>query len=377
MDDTSPTLPPLYAQWIQAMLPGPIPPEKQATCDRCAMVPPGGAHQAATPEGGAIDGFFSPETKCCTYMPQLSNFLVGRILNDPDESARRGRETVEKRIEAGAGVTPLGLQRTRLYDLLYAKSPAAFGRAKALLCPHYLADDGGKCGVWSHRESTCATWFCKFGRGQTGKTFWQRLHDMLCAAENSLSRHCLLELGLDASALAQLIPTRARAKLTALDRGIGVEDLDGQLIAPVYRALWGSWVGREREFYPSCAEVVSALSWGDVMRLGGTELGVLSRLVLDAYTELTSSHVPERLRPRRLSVIYTSPERACLIGYSSLDPLSVPKALADSLHCFDGRPTAEALRAITKEHHLTLSTGAVRKLVDFGVLEAVAVVESD
>jgi hypothetical protein len=358
-------LPPLYAEWIAAMLPGPIPPEKQATCDHCAMLP------QPEPDRGAAEGFFSPETKCCTYMPQLGNFLVGRILTDPDESARRGRETVEKRIEAGAGVTPLGLRRTRLYDLLYAQSPAAFGRAKAMLCPHYLADDGGKCGVWKNRESTCATWFCKFGRGQTGRTFWQRLHDMLCAAENALSRHCLLQLDLDGSALGQLVPTRARAKLGAADGRISAEDLDGQLIAPAYRALWGNWLGREREFYVRCAEIVNALSWDDVMRLAGTELEMLSRLVVDAYAELTADDVPERLRSRRLAVVYTSAERACLIGYSNLDPLSVPKALVDSLHCFDGRPTEEAMRAVAEDHRVRMSRGAVRKLVDFGVLEAI------
>ena len=363
MTDTSSMLPPLYANWIQAMLPGPIPPEKQATCDRCAMLPSHGE--------SATEGFFSSETKCCTYMPQISNFLVGRILRDPDENARRGRETVEKRIAAGAGVTPLGLQRTRLYDLLYAQSPAAFGRAKAMLCPHYLADEGGKCGVWKNRESTCATWFCKFGRGQTGRIFWQRLHDMLCAAETALSRHCVLELGLDGSALGQLVPTRARAKFSAVDGRISAEDLDEQQIGPAYRAVWGNWLGREQEFYARCAEVVNPLGWGDVMRLGGTELGVLSRLVLDAYTELTADDVPERLRSRRLAVVYTSAERAWLVGYSTLDPLSVPKALVDSMHCFDGRPTEEALRKVAEEHHLRISKGAVRKLVDFCVLEAI------
>lgn len=33
-------LPPLYAAWMEQVLPGPIPVETQATCQQCAMCPP-------------------------------------------------------------------------------------------------------------------------------------------------------------------------------------------------------------------------------------------------------------------------------------------------------------------------------------------------
>src|SRR5579863_3280623 len=144
-----------------ALLPGPIPAETSATCDRCAMVRP------VDPESAPPESFFSPQTKCCTYLPEIANFLVGRILADASPDAAFGRATVEARIDAGVEVTPLGLQKTPLFSLVYRASPASFGHATSMRCPHYVVD-GGRCGVWRHRESTCATWFCKFARGANG-----------------------------------------------------------------------------------------------------------------------------------------------------------------------------------------------------------------
>ena len=150
-------LPPLFAGWMDVLLPGPIPAERNATCDRCAMLPP-------TPSEGETGFFYSPSTKCCTYLPELANFLVGRILSDGDPEAAAGRATIEARIAKGVGVTPLALHRTPGTTLLYRASPGSLARPSRCAAPHYL-EDGGRCGVWRHRESTCATWFCKYGRG--------------------------------------------------------------------------------------------------------------------------------------------------------------------------------------------------------------------
>src|SRR5262245_26034784 len=103
---TPSVLPPLYARWMDELLGQPIAPERSATCDSCAMVAP----PTEATAGSAF--YFSPETKCCTYLPQLPNFLVGRVLRDDDPDAATGRATVEKRIDARSGVTPMGLQRT-------------------------------------------------------------------------------------------------------------------------------------------------------------------------------------------------------------------------------------------------------------------------
>jgi hypothetical protein len=359
--DAEEALPPLFAKWMGALLPGPIAAERAATCDRCAMCRP------VDPEHAPPDQFFSPVTKCCTYLPELSNFLVGRILADDDPGAALGRASVEARIDAGAGVTPLGLQRTQLYSLLYRSSPESFGHAASMRCPHYIAE-GGRCGVWRHRESTCATWFCKYVRGETGRAFWQRLHDALGAAEEAVRTHCLVVLGLDARALASLHPSRAEAHVASLGPSLGAKDVDRQIDPARYQALWGSWRGRERELYARCAEIANALEWRDVLALGGVRLQLLADLLLDAHAKVRHDGVPERAVRRRLSIVYTSLDTVEVVGYSSRDALRMPRRLIDGLHHFDGRPTGEAIAAIAEQNGLRVTPGAVRKLVDFGVL---------
>jgi hypothetical protein len=344
-----------------ALLPGPIPAEKAATCDHCAMLRP------EDPENAPPATFFSPKTKCCTYLPELANFLVGRVLADESPEAAYGRATVEARIDTGLGVTPLGLQKTPLYVLLYRTSPDSFGHAASMRCPHFVVD-GGRCGVWRHRESTCATWFCKYARGEVGRMFWQRLHDVLAAAEEAVRVHCLVEIGIDPQALAALHPTRAVAGAVARGQGLAASDVEKEADAARHRAFWGSWQGRERELYGRCAKIANALSWSDVRKLGGTRLDLLSRLLLDAYERLVSNEVPARARHRSLKVVYSSADSAEVTGYSTIDALRMPRQLVDVLHRFDGRPTHEALEAIAEEDGLRIATGTIRKLVDFGVL---------
>lgn len=357
-------LPPLFARWMSLLLPGPIPAERNATCDRCAMVPPAGA---AVEDSGL---FFSPATKCCTYLPELSNFLVGRILSDRDPHSTEGRATVEARIAKGVGVTPLGLHRTAVYSLVYRSSPGSFGHATSMRCPHYL-EEGGRCGVWRHRESTCATWFCKYGRGWKGRTFWQRLHDTLGVAEDALRTHCLLELGLEMAALSDLFQPRSLTQVVARNQGLSASDVDGDIDPAVYDSAWGTWRGRERELFVTCAEIADPLTWTDIQPMGGVRLELLSRLLVEAYDALVSEVVPRRVRHRQLSVVYTSSEKVNVIGYSTMDPLRVPKQLLDVLHHFDGRPTEEVLDEIDAEHSLRIAPGVVRKLADFDLLSPV------
>jgi len=90
-------LPPLYETWMARALPGPIPAETRAPCQQCAMCPPN-AGAAAAPSS---PDYFNPQTKCCTYLPQLPNFLVGRILADETPEMERGRASVGQRIHKG------------------------------------------------------------------------------------------------------------------------------------------------------------------------------------------------------------------------------------------------------------------------------------
>jgi hypothetical protein len=353
-------LPQLFGRWVDELLPGPIPNERSATCDQCAMLAPS---QGAEP---GADYFFSPSTKCCTYLPEMANFLVGGVLADDDPAAAPGRASIEERIAKGHGVSPIGLLRTPVHALLYNASPASFGHARSMRCPHYL-EDGGRCGIWRHRESTCATWFCKYNRGSKGRAFWNRLHDLLSYAEDALRTHCLVEVGLDAELLAVLFPPHAL--LSGQKAPLRATDVDQVADAKVQKARWGRWLGKERELYLACTEVARHLAWADVERLGGARLRLLTKLLRESFAEHVAEAAPKLPRQRQLHIVNASGDSVLATGYSAFDPLRMPKPVVEALRHFDGRPTAEALDAIEADLGVALTPGTVRKLVDFEILQ--------
>ena len=345
-------LPPLYAPWLREVTGGPIPGETKATCDHCVMLPsPGSAPQAV---------YFHPATKCCAFQPDLPNYLAGRILNDEDPSMAEGRASLERRIERRLAVTPGGAGSGGVFKMLYRNTPNVFGRAPALRCP-YLSPQGG-CGVWRHRPGVCATWYCKHVRGETGLRFWKLTDKLLREVESDLALWCLAELRAGLAGLADLAPERRDQP--------DVSELDGEVNAPRYRRLWGEWEGREADFYRACAALVEPLSWERVEAICGPRVRVLASLVRDAYENLVSDAIPERLKLGEVRLAGVAEGKLRIIAYSEFDPLLIPQKLAAVLGYFDGRPTEDALAAILNEQGLSLAPALVRRMVDFGVLAA-------
>ena len=355
---SSEMLPPLFAGWVAELLPGPIPRESRATCDDCAMC----AHGEEEP--GPQTDYFDPVIKCCSYVPVLHNFLAGRILSDEDPAAEPGRLTVQKRIEERVAVTPLGLGHPPVFSLLYASSNNAFGRSRNLRCPHYL-EDTGRCGVWRHRESTCATWFCKHVRGSVGYTFWhQSLHQLLMCVENDLARWSVLELGLGNDALRNLLAADSKSQTD----GITGEAIDNKVDRESYRRLWGKWLDHEVEFFGECSRLVNHLSWNDVLVVTGPEVRAWARLTQDAYRDLTSCDIPSSLKAGPMHLVRITRDVARVSTYSAFDPVEIPTAVMESLHYFDGRRTDDALASIAAEKSIRLDPSLVSKMVDFGLL---------
>jgi hypothetical protein len=318
-----------------------------------------------TPAAGTL--VFSPDTKCCTYVPDLPNFLVGRILDDQDPAFADGRATIEQRIDARVGVTPLGLARPPVHQLLYTQGgPQVFGRAKTLRCPHYRADAGGACGVWRHRNAVCATWFCKHVRGATGQRFWHSLEQLLTIAERELSRWCLLQAGVEATVLARLLPRGSDRR--ASGPRIDAAALDGGVEDAAYADVWGTWHGRERELFGRAASLVSDLRWPDVLRIGGASVDALAHILVDAYQRHAGDDIPARLVVGPFQTAVAGRERVRVVTYSVLDPLELPRLLVDVLPYFDGRPTSDALARIRAERRINVQPDLVRRLVDFGLL---------
>lgn len=358
---TSESLPPLYAGWMAELLEGSIPRESRATCDDCAMCSPG----QKGPIGRAE--FFDPKVKCCTYVPVLPNFLIGRILSDDDPAAATGRSTVEARIREGVSLTPLGLAHPPVFSLLYDNSDSAFAYSRTLRCPHYLVDSG-RCGIWRHRESTCATWFCKHVRGAVGYAFWrQSLHQLLMTIENQLARWCVLEIGLDEEALRHLVRTPSWRHEAEAVTG---KSIDNRADDQDASELWGRWADREQEFFSQCAQLVNRLSWTEVLSICGPGVRALAKLTQGSYRRLISAEMPRTLKPGEMHVVQITRDMTRVNSYSSFDPIDVPNVVMESLHYFDGRPTDTAVAAIAEEKGVEIQPSLIQKLVDFELLVA-------
>jgi hypothetical protein len=343
-------LPALYAPWLRSIAGGPIPAEVNATCDRCAMLAPPGARPDAA--------YFRPDTKCCAYQPSLPNFLAGRLLSESDPSMAEGRKVVEARIARRVAVKPSKVGAGGVFPLLYGATPFAFGRAPALRC-HYLSPDG-ECGVWKHRPGVCATWFCKHVRGATGQRFWKLADKLLREVERDLAYWCMAQHQVGFNEAAEP-DSQARPH---------VSELDGDIDWAQYRRLWGSWAGRETEFYQACARLVETLTWEQVAERCGPRVGILAGLVRDACIHLQSLAIPERLQINQIRITDFDGKNYRVIASSAFDPLLMSARLAGVLRYFDGRPTEEALEAILAEQNLRLDASLVRKLVDFEILKA-------
>jgi hypothetical protein len=284
---------------------------------------------------------------------------------DSDPAAAKGRATVEKRIDEKVAVTPIGLMQTPMFGLLYNGSRNSFGKARTLKCPHYL-EENGHCGVWKNRESTCATWFCKHVRGNTGYAFWRTgLHKLLEEVEINLARWCLLELKVSDAMLAHAVESKSwKAEAEPVDGN----SLDNSVSARDYAKVWHEWQGREREFYIACAEKVNRLSWWEVLQIAGPEAQAHARLTVDAYKRLTSNAVPDDLTVGSFELVHVDHGTTRLRTYSEYDPVDVPSAVMELLPYFDGRPTKDVVAAIAAERGIQLEPDLVLKMADFALL---------
>lgn len=351
MSETHP-LPPLYARWLDEALPTPLPSERGATCDACAMCPQGDTAPTSL-------YVFDPEVKCCVYMPQLPNFLVGRALDEP------GGHTVEARIAARIGLTPVGLARPAAYDLLHRGSTNAIGRSRSLRCPHFI-EDGGRCGIWQSRDALCSTWFCKHERGALGLHLWQAVRDLLVTLEHTLAWWAAREQGIPVEVLAKLLPSTEhdRSQPPPPD-GPAVDDVPDET---VLASLWGAHHRKEADYYRACTASVAPLGWAEVLAIGGPDLAIRADLLRERLAGHAHVALPEALRIGTFEIAGQRPGGVRVVTYSSLDALDLPNALIGVLPAFDGRPTRQVLDELRDTWGIEIDPPLLQRLVDWGIL---------
>jgi hypothetical protein len=346
------SLPKMYAAWLQEALNTDLPAESKATCSDCVMCPSSG-------ETASSIFPFQPDLKCCTYTPRLPNFLVGQILAADD--LPHGVAAVRARLEARAGVDPLGIGAAPVTGLIQEQAVNVIGQGRALRCPYFVVEDGS-CGIWSYRNHLCSTWFCKHERGALGHAFWLSVKALLKSMEGDLAQWAARESGLSASAQRQLM---LEADLSA-NAPLDANDVDGVVSDPHYSALWGEKRGDEEAFFKSCAERVGSLSWSEVLEICGPEIRSRLDVVKLAMEDLAK---PIRnLRIGSYQLVGVNADGISAVTYSSLDPIAIPQPILTILHLFDGSPADQIFEKIELEFGIRLHEELVSRLVDYRLL---------
>ncbi|MCG3137100.1 MAG: hypothetical protein HJJLKODD_00942 [Phycisphaerae bacterium] len=347
-------LPPLYARWMDEFLGQGLPTETKATCAQCAMC----AYQDGQPI--LNDYTFDPAIKCCTYIPNLPNYLVGNILRDENPDMAAGQSSLRSRMEAGEGITPLGVSLSSMQQVVYSHVAMnrGFGRSKDVRCPHYVE---GRCGIHRHRNAVCSTYYCKYDRGQIGLDFWSRVNVLLMHLERELSLWAAMQLLDDPKLLAVM----ARHDSMPILGG----KAETRAPAGNWVNVWGKWWHEREAYYQQTAERVNGLSFAEVLTIGGATAQFRAQSMRRGYEEQMTERLPEQLTVRELKIRHFGPEDCFIESYSPTDPQAVPQPLLEVLPYFDGkRSVAEVIAVVDQEKDIVLDTGLIQKLVDFQIL---------
>lgn len=293
------------------------PEEQRADCAHCVMLP---EPLGETPAASAFD----PEVRCCTYQPEVANFLLGRALQAGGPSA----ELVWARLVDGVGLRAVGLDPPSDWRLQYRLgSPTHFGRDRSIRCPFWV---GGQltCGIWPHRNGVCRTWFCRHTQGVRGGALWEALRDALTWVDGRLARWCV-------------------SRGTPPDTGAAA-------------GVWSDW-------YRWCAERVDSAEREEVLALVDDDLRQAREGIRWCHAEL------EAPRPR---VVVPGVERmepiedgVRLWGIETYDPVDAPSSVFSLLAALDGRRTwAEALAHSRREGEECVDDDTIGRLIEVGAL---------
>jgi len=347
-------LPPLHNTWLATLTGIHDPPsEPKATCGDCVM--------CAGVERSGSHVTFSPDVKCCSYVPHLANFLVGRSLLGP------GRDSIIARIRRGAGVTPLGLGLSYADIRRLLEEQSHFGHSSAVVCPHFVEETKG-CAIWQTRNAVCSTWFCKHERGVVTQRFWHAVRDLLLAAEERISYRCLTHGGLPDEQVRAVLEHRAAVRETIARANAGAaapETPPDDESTDWYARMWGDWAGREEAWFLRTAESVTTID-DDELVSRMDDVRHLTEAVGNRWHDLTVHDVPDRLTFTPGVGSEATPDVLRLIGYSPFDPLVLSAALQTDLHQLDGRPIAHVREGIDL-HGPRLDDDLLARLHDFGV----------
>lgn len=262
--------------------------ESFATCSDCAMRPQ--QPDQVLPEHRLV---FTAEARCCTYHPDLPNFLVGRALR----RGGMGAAKIHARLEHPETRFATGIVRPpEIAEQYLELDKTSFGNRADLTCPYWVSGEHN-CSIYADRNAVCRTWHCKSVDGARGHAAWTAL------------RWLLLELE---SELAKIVT---------------VPD------PPPREASVETWV----EWYIACAKRVDDL---DIETLKTLRSPKLEQLIAEVARTVSvrGARLPEVVAPS-VAQWFIEPDLVAMTAWSGYDLVDMPSWIFELLSRMDGTKT--------------------------------------
>ncbi|MFK7872622.1 MAG: hypothetical protein AB8C84_05550 [Oligoflexales bacterium] len=207
---------PSHWQWLlpEQILTLSLPEETRATCSQCPSSLNGYEHTA----------------RCCTYRPQLSNFLIGAALQDQAISKKKFQQLFSK-----GAFLPLA-------SLTTPQAMISMTESNDQVC-HYWQEGAG-CTIHKFRNHTCSTFFC-FTLAGPDHTLWSDLAEYVMMLENNISWWLITQTGFESANFLRklsIIDQNSKAQATWNSKDLNY--------------IWGEWYGKESQFFEKCAAIV-------------------------------------------------------------------------------------------------------------------------
>jgi len=354
-------LPAVYRRFLPDFFSQPVPPERRATCQSCVMLSPEGAEEQEPFKRES----FLPTTKCCTFRPNIPNYLVGGILSHSGADMAEGQRRILQTIKSKDGVHPRWLKTPKNpAQHIAGKEALRFGRSEVLRCPYYKVAMGG-CTIWSYRNGICSTYFCRYEQGEDGHIFWKELQNVLQSYEASLSYFAIQQVAPEL--LKYFDGNRFQKTLT-------LEDILNKLPpAQDYVRRWGAWAGKEEAFYRACYQVISELtqdSLQDLLPIPGEPEQLDTDELKKHYKALYTTDLPETLSLHPELICLSIDEETLLVtAYNPLDPITISKQEFARLECvLDASKGPKKWRHLVEGEEALFEEAYIRKLYQMRVL---------
>lgn len=340
-------LPKLYHTFFPDFFENLVPVEVFSDCSNCSMICKGNKSNMALKP-------FNEKTKCCTYIPNIPNYLVGNILSEDNTLAQIGKERITNTIEKRTDVTPKGIAPPKIFGLLYDKfKKNGFGHSDKFVCPYYESESGN-CTVWKYRTSDCSTYFCKYISNEKGKEFWQHLLVYLKHTEQSLIDYALLKLNFDSTVLF------------GIPKELSVEEIDGKTISEAdYEKNWKDLKTNEKDFFIASYELIRGLSKKEFASIVGVKGNVfLKRL---EYSYQSMMHIPSKLIKNKHAKFEEAVNGEYIVRIDLIDTKF--KLDKEILEIFDGKKTNEENINSLIDKNIEVDMELIRTLYNYDILQ--------